>query len=104
MSEYIITVLLCANMDGSDKMLLAEVTEAKVPLASPYHYVQTKNSSARVTFALFMELLTCSERKMAAKNPSAYPFKIFSCISSLYLYFLVPQQTSQKGSTVVPIH
>jgi hypothetical protein len=34
MSEHIITVLLCANMDGSDKMLVAEVREAKVPQAS----------------------------------------------------------------------
>lgn len=34
MSEHIIIVLLHANMDGSDKMLVAEVTEAKVPQAS----------------------------------------------------------------------
>jgi hypothetical protein len=67
-----ITVLVCTNMDGSEKMpLLVNGKSEKLrcfkhvkPMPCTYRH----NSSAWITSALFMEFLTCLERRMAAKN------------------------------------
>jgi hypothetical protein len=64
-------VLVYANMDGSKKipLQLTEMSEKPRCLkhikSLPYTW---KHNSARVTCALFVEFLTCLERRTAAKN------------------------------------
>jgi hypothetical protein len=71
-SKDSITVLVCTNMDGCEKVPLL-VTGKSEKLRCFKHLksmlcTYRRNSSAWITCVMFMELLTCLERQMAAKN------------------------------------
>jgi hypothetical protein len=64
-------VLVCANMDGSEKKPFPVAGKSEKP---SFKHVKSLpcmhrcNIRTWMTCALFMEFLTCLERRMAAKN------------------------------------
>jgi hypothetical protein len=71
-------VLVCANMDGSEKLPLQVIGKSEKPRC--FKHVKSlpctyrHNSIAWMTCALFVEFLTCLKRRMAAKNRKILPF------------------------------
>jgi hypothetical protein len=101
------SMLVCTNMDGSEKVSLLVTGMSEKPryfkhmksLPCTYRH----NSSAQITCMLFIEFLTCLESRMAAKNQkillfvdqcAAYPRDTSKCMSGIY--------ASQHNSSPAP--